>query len=180
MSYGDSDDGQSLPSKVGGWIAFAVSFVLAKFIGAMFFIPLALSGLAFFLLRKLRSDPIYVSAMEGLALGQVGWFIVGAIAMPALWSNVALDIIIVFALILWLLLRLSIWPAVLLIIYEVISLFVNGMALAAADPMSAPFKALLVHILWRVLIIAFGCAYLIFGRGRNYGTRDEEASEAVN
>ena len=164
MAYADHNDEQSLPKKVGGWLLFAAGFGFSKFVGATFLVPFACSALALFLLRKFRSDPSSLTVTLALALGHVSWFVAGAILMPALLGQVGLDILIISALVAWTLLRVSIAPVALLMAYELFSLVVNGVALSEAPTMSLPFRALLVHILWHLLTIGFGVAYLAFGR----------------
>ena len=84
--------------------------------------------------------------------------------MPSGLSAVGLDIVLTSTLLAWLLWRPVVLPMVMLILLQVLSLVVNIDAIAATQVNSLPFKALLVHIVLRLLIIGFGIAFVVRAR----------------
>ncbi len=162
MAYGDNE--QNLPTKAAGWAGGILVFLLSKFLRGNFLAPLAFSVLFVLLLRKTRTDPFNLSMMQGLALGQAGWFILGVLFVPSMWATVVPDIVLTIVLVGWLLMRVSIAPIVMIFLYELASLAINATMLLSADTSSNTFRALIVHCLWRVMVIGFGIAYLVADR----------------
>jgi hypothetical protein len=81
------------------------------------------------------------------------WLCLALLAPAA--QAVVVDIVLVSGLLTWLLMRPGYPPLYALAIYQVVSLYTNCTGLIAAEVSTATHKALLVHVLFRVLALTY-------------------------
>lgn len=77
-----------------------------------------------------------------------------ALLAPA-GQAVVVDIVLVSGLLTWLLMRPGYPPLYVLAIYQVVSLYTNGTGLISAELSTATHKALLVHVLFRIIALIY-------------------------
>ena len=112
-------------------VATVVGIAVGVYSGTHLLIPLAITGLVWWAVRKLFPDRSrdYVAA-AAVQAGHLLWIAVGLIVIGALTVDLV-DIAILLVGVVWLLLRPGLAPVIVLTIY----------------------RALLVHIIWRVLAL---------------------------
>jgi hypothetical protein len=156
MAYGDDQVSQNPGARFGS-VALGAG---AYFLGGL--IPILLVAAAIFAVKKLfprLSEPAALFA--SLSAGQLLWLLFGAIVAPAMWAMVAADLAIGGVLLAWFLARPSVVPTALIMLFELVGLGVNLWALndaSFADPVG---KALILHMLLRLAILASGVWYLL-------------------
>jgi len=161
-----SKPSMSIFSIAGQIIAVAVGVAFGRYAGINFVIPAILVGLAALLFS--RTLPVRRRiALPSLAIqtGHMCWMALAVVLVPGGLSQVGLDIAILAVLLLWLAISGGLIPAVLLIIYQLLSLAVNGgvaMQAGLASPKMAPLS---VHMALRVLAILALIGF-IAARGR--------------
>jgi hypothetical protein len=125
-------------------------------------LPGLISTLTFYVFRKFAPQqkqkllvPISIQA------GQLGWFLLGALS-PGGVEQLGLDIAIFSAGLIWLYVRQTRAPAIMLIAYHSLAIayhFYQATQFAISSPTS--LKPLAVHIVWRAMAIFFLGKFLI-------------------
>lgn len=155
MAYGDDQISANPVARFGG-LALGVGFYA---LGGL--IPVVLAFVALLAIRKLFPRLTEAAVFfSGLAVGQLLWFLLGAVFAPAMWMAVAPDLVIGGLLIGWFLARPSPVPAALLMVFEAVGLAMNGWTLGEAGFANPAAKVLIVHMLLRAAIVASGVWYL--------------------
>lgn len=134
---------------IGGVIGTA----LGRYSGISLLIPVVITLVAAWVLSRVvaeRTRPI-VPAIA-VQLGQFGWLIVGALILQTI-EGVWIDAVILTIGLLWLIAQSGIFPVMLLALYQVLGLAMNVLAWLAVPLGSAEHRALLVHIILRVLAL---------------------------
>jgi hypothetical protein len=145
---------------VGGVIGIA----FGRYAGIMLLIPLAVTGAAWWLYhRLLPADRRPVIPALAVQTGHIVWFALAAF-LPGGLAQVAPDVIILGALTVWLGWRISRIAAVVLIVVQVASGAYNLWSLSHVSLMDDAGKALVCHILWRLLAVA-ALGWFLSGRG---------------
>jgi hypothetical protein len=143
---------------IGGAAGAAAGYAVSQYTGPMALIPLG-GTLLFGLLAAKVVRPATKPMVPGFAVqvGQLLWFIIGAVATGQ-YRSVLLDLIILAIGLVWLLARPGLGPVLLLGIYQGISFVINAAVFASTPIGSVEHKALLVHLIFRaaavVLMIA--------------------------
>jgi hypothetical protein len=153
-----------------------VAAAFGLYAGLTFLIPLIFAGAAYFILFKLRPARQEIMMMTALTVAQLAWFVLGVAIAPEMISSVGIDIVATAILVAWLLYGFSTAAIITLAIFEAIGLIMNGFLLAATDPASTAFRALLVHIVLRVAIIGYGIAYFV---GKRLNPDQEYADDGI-
>jgi hypothetical protein len=129
--------------------------VIGLYSGINLLLPLGITAGLWWLGKK-KLPPEKLPFLPALAVqaGHLIWLTFGLLYMRSLGLNM-IDIIVLVAGLTWLVLRPGLGPVILLTVFQVLSLAVNGYSFAEATVGSNPHKALLVHIIWRVMGVFF-------------------------
>ena len=134
-------------------VATVVAIALGVYSGLHLVLPLALTGVAWWAARKRFPDraPDYVAAAAMLA-GHLLWIGVGLVVIGALTVDLV-DIAILLIGVVWLLARPGLAPVIVLTIYQSLALLINLVAFLNFPVGNNLHRALLIHLLWRVLAL---------------------------
>jgi hypothetical protein len=134
-------------------VATVIAIAVGVYSGTHLLIPLALTGLIWWAARKLfpGHSPGYVAA-AAVQAGHLLWIAVGLIVIEALTVDLV-DIAILLIGIVWLFLRPGLAPVIVLTIYQALALLINLFAFLSLPVGHNLHRALLVHLLWRVLAL---------------------------
>ena len=160
--------------RVAGGIASVAAFVLARQLGLTILIPGVISAIAIAILHRagpLRARPFAVA--NGLVLGQLGWMIIGAIAVETV-APVLADLVVFAALVCWLVLAPGRWSACVMGGAELLVLGVNVFQATQGD--DTTLAPLAVHMLLRVgAIVGLVVGYRAF----RVAERERRAAEVA-
>lgn len=136
---------------VGGIVGVAIGV----YTGINILIPLSLTAAAWWAGKKLLSSSkqLFLPAVA-VQTGHLLWLSVGLIYLRAYGLDL-LDVIILFVGLTWLLLRPGLAPVLLLTVFQVLALAINGVSFAEATIGTNPHKALFVHMVWRLMALFF-------------------------
>ena len=141
----------SLILRVLGGLAGAA---VGSYAGINLLIPLFAAGAAWWIGTKLLSeDRKAILPALSVQSGHALWLVLALVLLPGMWRSVLPDLVLYFAGILWLIRRPSPGPLYLLGAYQLISLAINVKTILAFPVGSPSHKALLVHIIWRLLAL---------------------------
>jgi len=134
-------------------VATVIGIAVGVYSGTHLLIPLALTGLLWWAARKLFPDrsPGYPAA-AAVQAGHLLWVTVGLIVIGALTVDL-LDIAILLIGVVWLLLRPGLAPVIVLTIYQSLALLISLFAFLNFPVGNNLHRALLIHLLWRVLAL---------------------------
>jgi hypothetical protein len=134
-------------------VATVVGIAAGVYSGIHLLIPLALTGLVWWVARKLlsRRPPDFVVA-AAVQAGHLLWIAVGLIVIGALTVDLV-DIAILLIGVVWLLARPGLVPVIVLTVYQSLALLINLFAFLNFPVGNNLHRALLVHLLWRVLAL---------------------------
>jgi hypothetical protein len=143
--------------------AYIVSFILAKFIGANFWLPMCLIFGTWFVLKKLNVAPVIVPMMA-IVMGHVAWIAVGIVILTVVrgmdsdlgWATI--DPVMVAALSYWVFRAKSVSSCVGVMIYEFAGLMY---VLLTFGDSGGDETAMTMHILLRIVAIGV-CGYTIW------------------
>jgi len=108
-------------------------------------------------------------------MGQLGWFLLGAILVANGINKVGLDVAIITVGLIWLYLSVGRAAAIALMLYQSAALAFNVYTFAAGSLASPGAKGLVVHIVWRaVALILLG--YFVFNRQKKSADQEIAAS----
>jgi hypothetical protein len=149
------------------WLAVAavVGIAAGVYSGIHLLIPLALTALVWWTVRKLLPDrqPDFALA-AAVQAGHSLWITIGLVVIGALTVDLV-DIAILLAGVAWLLARPGLAAVVALTVYQVAALLINVAAFLAMPIGENLHRALLIHIIWRALALIF----MWRGRARTRG-----------
>lgn len=142
--------------KGASFVAVLVGYGASKALGVNVWLPLLLSLLIGWGIGRIRPKAGRdLRVVLALLAAQAVWMLIGAIVVPAQAPNVALDILISAALLIWALASLARAAAIGIIVFEVLSLGLNLYMAVVIGQWGAEMAALIVHIAIRCGIIAF-------------------------
>lgn len=140
-------------ASVGGIVGAVVGALVANYCWAQMLVPALTTGLLLVLFAKTSVKPRNFGGAIAVTIGHVAWFVVGA-AITGMWAGVAPDIALLLAAVALLWVRPSIATAVVLGVIELVSLVLNVALILDAALYSEDHRALTVHILLRVIVLA--------------------------
>ncbi len=147
---------------VAGIVGAVIGIGLSKVFGMALLCPAGVGFGAAALLAKRgpeRSRPFRPAA--SVVVGHLGWMAAGAV-IAGTYAPVAVDVVLMAGGVAWLLLRPGLAPAIVLALFEVLSIAVNAVQLAAPENAGA-WKPLALHILLRAFALAaLGAGYVGF------------------
>ena len=134
-------------------VATVVGIAAGAYSGIHLLIPLALAGLFWWVARKLlpHRPPEFVGA-AAVQAGHLLWLAVGLIVIRALTVDLV-DIAILLIGVVWLLARPGLAPVIVLTVYQSLALLISLVAFLNLPVGHNLHRALLVHLLWRVLAL---------------------------
>jgi hypothetical protein len=149
----------SILAGVVGVLGVIVGIGVGQYAGLTLLFPLVLACAAGWLLFRLgRQEVGPMIPAAGVLVGHGLWMLVGLILLQVFDYNL-IDVALLVGGGIWLTLRPSILAVTVLTLYELVGLVMNGLLFALATPGADIHKALLVHILLRVL----GVGLMLFG-----------------
>lgn len=130
-----------------------IALAVGLYSGVHLFIPLVSSALIWWAFRKLLPDrsPDFVAA-AAVQAGHLVWIAIGLVVIGALTVDLV-DIAILLIGVGWLLTRPGLAPVIVLTIYQALALLINLFAFLNFPVGHTLHRALLVHLLWRVLAL---------------------------
>ena len=139
--------------KASTLVATVVGIAAGVYSGIHLLIPLALTGLVWWTARKLlpHRPPDFVAA-AAVQAGHLLWIAIGLIVIGALTVDLV-DIAILLIGVVWLLARPGLAPVIVLTIYQSLALLINLFAFLNFPVGNNLHRALLIHVLWRVLAL---------------------------
>jgi len=148
----------------------AIAIAVGVYSGVHLLIPLVSSGLIWWALRKLLPDrsPDFVAA-AAVQAGHLLWIAIGLVVIGALTVDLV-DIAILLIGVVWLIARPGLAPVIVLTIYQALALLINLFAFLNFPVGDTLHRALLVHLLWRIL------ALVLMWRAYRRATEPPEAS----
>jgi hypothetical protein len=135
--------------------ALIAGLAIGLYSGINLLLPLAITaGLWWLGKKKLPPEKLPFLPAIAVQAGHLIWLTFGLLYMRSLGLNM-IDIVVLVAGLTWLVLRPGLGPVILLTVFQVLALAVNGYTFAEATVGSGQHKALLVHIIWRVMAVFF-------------------------
>lgn len=146
--------GPGRPRRVAGQILTAlVGIGLGAYSGRHLLIPLAATAALWSAgTRVLPASRRPMLPAAAVQTGHALWLAVGLVGSGVLDVN-ALDVVILVAGVAWLLWRPGLAPIVLLTGYQCLGLAINGALFLRADLGTVLHRALLIHLVWRVMAL---------------------------
>lgn len=147
----------SATSRALGVVAWIGGAAVGTYSGINLLIPLAGTGLVWWAgKRYLNETKKPILASLSVNAGHFLWLCIGLATLGATGlAQLGGDIIIYAVGLLWLFLRPGNGPIYLLGIFQIVAVGLIGSAFAETAVGTAAHKALLVHIIWRILAIVF-------------------------
>jgi hypothetical protein len=134
-------------------VATVVGIAAGMYSGIHLLIPLVLTGLVWWVARKrLPHRPPDFVAAAAVQAGHLLWIAIGLIVVGALTVDLV-DIAILLIGAVWLLARPGLAPVIVLTIYQSLALLTNLFAFLTFPVGNDLHRALLVHLLWRILAL---------------------------
>jgi hypothetical protein len=159
----DTTRKQNPLAAVAGIAGAIGGFALAKYSGASLFIPGAAAILLLIIFTKSSVHPRYFRGAISIVTAHIVWFIVGALVLGT-WTPVILDIVALTIGVIWLWVRPGLGPVIFVGVVEMISLAMNVVTITSVEVGSVAHRALVVHLLLRILVVA--CLALGYRRFR--------------
>jgi hypothetical protein len=136
-------------------VAILVGLAAGVYSGIHLLIPLVLTGLVWGVARRLLPDrPTDFVTAAAVQVGHLLWIVVGLVVIGALTVDLV-DIAILLAGSVWLLAKPGLAPVVVLTVYQAVALLINVGAFLAMPIGHNLHRALLIHIIWRILALIF-------------------------
>jgi hypothetical protein len=138
----------------GQVIGGAVGIAAGTYSGINLVLPAAAAAAIWYVGKKLvsPSDPKYLAAIA-IQGAHLAWLLFGMLLLGA-WGANLLDVVVLCLGLVWLWFRPSIWPVVLLSVFQIAALALNT-SLILEQPIGSPaHRSLIVHIGLRILAIA--------------------------
>ncbi|MGH2799002.1 MAG: hypothetical protein ACREI6_10115 [Candidatus Rokuibacteriota bacterium] len=139
--------------KASAIVAIVVGIAAGVYSGIHLLIPLVLTGLAWWAARKLLPDrPPDLVAAAAVQAGHLLWIAIGLVVIGALTVDLV-DIAILLGGVVWLLAKPGLVPVLVLTVYQAVALLINLFAFLNFPIGENLHRALLIHIMWRVLAL---------------------------
>jgi hypothetical protein len=152
---GERDTSPSTTLTISSLVAALAGWGLGMYAGVFLLMPLVASVVILLIARKLlAADKRIILLPLSLQAGQLAWIIAGMLATRTLGAYV-IDVVWCLAGLIWLVARPGRGPIWTLAIYQTLGLAINVYFFAHASVQTAPDKALLVHIVWRLLALFY-------------------------
>jgi hypothetical protein len=133
-----------------GWI---VGAAVGSYSGINLLVPLGITGAAWWSGKKvLRPEKLPFLPAISVQTGHLLWLSLGALYLGTLNLNL-LDVVVLVIGLAWLIAKPGLWPIIFLTVFQVLALAVNAASFMDAAIGTNPHKALLVHIIWRVIAV---------------------------
>ena len=161
--------------KVLGIIGGLAGAVVGQYAGVNLLIPLFATGLVWWVGTKVfKDEKKEILPTFAFNAGHFLWLVLGAFMLGAsAFASLGLDLAVYAIGLIWLFKKPSFRPLILLGMYQSVSLIVNGYSIAAAPIGSAAHKALLVHIIWRLItLVLIAKLFVTLGRKSLPGTSE--------
>ena len=161
MIGGTRDSTPSTTLKISSVVGAAIGWGLGAYSGANLMIPLVATGAVFFAAWKLLPEDRRI-ALPALSVqaGHLLWFVIGMITTKTIGAN-ALDVLWLLTGLIWLAAKPARGPLWVLGIYQLLVLPLNLYLFLHVSVGTLAHKALLVHIVWRVLALGLmGVMYM--------------------
>jgi hypothetical protein len=162
---GERDKSPSTTLTISSVVAALGGWALGRYCGLIMWMLVVTTVVVLLVAKKwLSSDRQILLQSVSLQGGQVIAIAIGMVSTGQYGANLA-DIVWCSAGLAWLIAKPSRAAISLLVIYQLIALLGNGVVFLHAPVGSMPFRALIVHMLWRVLsLVAMGMLYRKLGR----------------
>jgi len=158
--------------KASAIVATVVGVAAGVYSGIHLLIPLVLTALVWWGARKLLPDrPSDFVIAAAVQAGHLLWIAIGLVVIGALTVDLV-DIAILLAGVVWLLAKPGLAAVIVLTVYHAAALLINLAAFLAIPIGENLHRALLIHIVWRVLALVF------MWRGHRRARSAESAEDA--
>jgi len=156
MAGGKKTSPGTVLANIAGW---AGGWALAQYSGANLVVPACTMLLVFIVFAKTPLRPRHFGPAIAVILGHLTWFVFGAV-FTGMWAPVILDVVLIGGGVAWLWARPGLVPCLVLVGLEITTLVVNVVAILSVAVGSVEHRALVVHVLFRVLaLVALGFGY---------------------
>ena len=155
MAAVESTDKASWTRKTRNVVGWIVGAGVGYYSGINLLIPLGITAGVWWIWKKLlRPEKLLFLPAIAVQTGHLLWLSVGLLYLGVLdWSLT--DVVVLVVGLTWLVLKPGLGPIILLSLFQVVALAVNGVSFADAAIGTNPHKALLVHIIWRFMALFF-------------------------
>lgn len=148
---------------IAGWLG---GWVLAQYTGSNLWVPAGTMLVALLVFAKTALRPPHFAAAIAVIVGHLTWFVFGAV-FTGMWAPVILDVVLIGAGVVWLWARPGLGPCLTLVGLEIATLVVNVVAILGVAVGSPEHRALVVHLLFRVLaLVALAFGYRKLSKSR--------------
>lgn len=158
---GERDRSPTTTLKVGSILGAFGGWALGEYSGALLLVPLVATAVALFVAWKLlpQDRRILVPSL-GVQTGHLIWFVGGALMTGVVGASLV-DILWLLGGLIWLVAKPGRGPIWMLGIYQLLSLAFNAYVFAHVAAGTTAHRALLVHIVWRLLALGLmGALYV--------------------
>lgn len=152
MSSATQDDKKSPAKTALRIVGVVVAVAVGSYTGLHWLVPLVATGLIWWAGEKLLSQPNQFLPAAAVQAGQGLWMTLGLFVADTIGRNL-IEALLLLVGVAWLLAKPGLGPLILLTLYQSVALLVNGVALVDAEVGTTPHKALLIHVIWRVLAL---------------------------
>jgi len=145
---------QSTREKIGTGIGWIVGGAIGYYTQLNLLIPLGLALLSGWCVNKMIKSPFSKAMIPSFAvqLGQVLWVLL-AFLLVGVQVSILLEVVLVTIVLVWLLMRPSLTPVILLSTYQILSFVGNLYQFISVSFGTTEHKALLVHLIIRILAV---------------------------
>ncbi len=134
--------------------AAGVAIGLGAYSGLHLFLPLVATVLAWWFGTRILPESLRpVLPAAAVQAGHLLWLTFGQVVGRGLDRGV-IDLVILAIGVAWLVARPGLAPILVLTLYQAWALATNGAAFIRAEPGTLAHRALLIHLIWRVLALA--------------------------
>jgi len=144
---------ESIKDKIGTGIGWVIGGAIGYYTGLNFLIPFGLALLSGWIANKIIKSSFSKAMIPAFAVqcGQMLWMF-----LAILWgypASIIIELILVIIVLVWLLMRPSLIPVILLSIYQIIG-FVDSILKFISYSFGTPeHKALLIHLIIRIVAV---------------------------
>lgn len=151
-----------IPNLIGALVGAGVGL----YSGIHLIVPVVATAAAWWVGKKaLKADRSIFLPAIAIQTGHLIWFSLGLVVLGQFGGDL-LDVVILLAGLIWLIAKPGLGPVILLTVFQALALVVNAFAFFDPAVGENVHKALLVHIIWRILALSLMWhAYLKFRKG---------------
>lgn len=143
----------SRPSAVWTIAGTAAGLAMGYYAGILVIVPFLLMLGVLWILNSTKTVPVEGRSILALLSAQFGWLCIGAV-LTGQWHLVYIDLLFIGGGTLWLLIRLHAVPMIILLLFQLGVLFININLILVVDAGSDEQRALVVHIVLRIMVLA--------------------------